>query len=672
MSADPRIDALVSEGRHSEAAELAVATGDSVRAAELFAAAWNYARAVQVARETGDLVSAFSYALRGDLREETASIRFALAKVPADAVRAAEAAEHRGQVYDAATLFEAAGELSRAAALFERNRDFADAGRCLEALGQWREAGKVYEERLRDSPHDDKTALRLATILVRFGRHEAAARVLQAITQDEAKEPARRLLVVCFTHLGMREAARDRYRALKEADPTLPDTAEEFVETSFGVGNEGSSDNKDWVLGRYHVVRTLGSGGVGRVVLAKDSLYDREVAIKMLRIAEGGRGRDAFARFSREARVALAFDHPNIVRTFEFDAAGPYLVMELMRGGTLDEKLEAGTPLSRAAVRNVLSSIFRALSVVHRHGIVHRDIKPSNVFFDESDTVKLGDFGVAHLTDVGTTLTGAMLGTLAYMAPEQITGTVAPLPSTDLYAVGILAFRMLTGVLPFAGPDYVAQHLNEQPARVGEKNPRLGTDFDSFVAALLEKDAAKRPASADEAQALLDAISRDDVLESATFAPPAQLEVAQPPSPPTASDVRYERGFVSSDGVNAFDRTLGRRVCFVESDVAERARWKSFAAVVHPNLQLVLDIDEERGEVMLEVPRTDADAKLDVSALAAAVAELHGNGLVHGAIGHATIAVSHGRSVLLLPRAHAVGTKDADLVALQLLASTKI
>lgn len=672
MTADPRIDVLVREGRHAEAAELAVAAGDRARAAELFAAAWNYARAVQIARDTGDLVSAFSYALLGDLREEAASIRFALAKIPADAVRAAEAAEHRGQVYDAATLFEAAGELSRAVALFERNRDFADAGRCHEALGQWREAGKAYEERLRDSPDDHKTALRLATILVRFGRHEAAARVLQAITRDDARGPARRLLVVCFTRLGMREAARDRYRALKEVDPTLPDTPEEFVERNFGVGGEGSSESKDWVLGRYHVARTLGSGGVGRVVLAKDSLYDREVAIKMLRIAEGGRGRDAFARFSREARVALAFDHPNIVRTFEFDAAGPFLVMELMRGGTLEDRLASGAPLSRAAARNVLSSIFRALSVVHRHGIVHRDIKPSNVFFDESDTVKLGDFGVAHLTDVGTTLTGAMLGTLAYMAPEQITGTVAPLPSTDLYAVGILAFRMLTGVLPFAGPDYVAQHLNEQPPRVGEKNPRLGTDFDSFVATLLEKDAAKRPASADEVQALLDAISRDDALESAAAVQPGQLDAVQPSSPPTAADARYERGLASSEGVTAFDRTLGRRVCFVDADAAELARWKSFAVLVHPNLQLVLDIDDERGEVMLEVPRTDADAKLDLNAVATAMAELHANGLVHGAIGHAAIAVSHGRSVLLLPREPAVGTKDADLVALQLLASAKI
>ena len=180
--------------------------------------------------------------------------------------------------------------------------------------------------------------------------------------------------------------------------------------------------------------------------------YDREIAIKVLTVGAGNVGRDAYVRFAREARVAAGLNHPNIVRMFEYNPDGPFLVMEHMAGGTLEERFEELDHVSPSVTEHVLRSVLRGLEAVHRRGVVHRDLKPANVFFGAAGDVKIGDFGVAHLADLGTTLTGAMLGTLAYMAPEQITGSQKPTASTDLYAVGVLLFRMLTGRLPFPGP----------------------------------------------------------------------------------------------------------------------------------------------------------------------------------------------------------------------------
>jgi serine/threonine protein kinase len=140
----------------------------------------------------------------------------------------------------------------------------------------------------------------------------------------------------------------------------------------------------------------------------------------------------------------------------------------------------------------VLRGLTAALRAVHQRGITHRDVKPANVFFGATGEVKLGDFGASHLADLSATLTSAMVGTLAYMAPEQVTGGGQPSAATDLYALGVVAFQMLTGTLPFAGPDFVTQHLNEAPPLVSQRAPVLGTQYDALVSALLVKDAAAR------------------------------------------------------------------------------------------------------------------------------------------------------------------------------------
>src|SRR5581483_4972010 len=171
------------------------------------------------------------------------------------------------------------------------------------------------------------------------------------------------------------------------------------------------------------------------------------------------RGQESYRRFAREARVISALRHQSIVRVLEFHEEEGLLVMEHLPGGTLADR---PLPLPRALCRAVLLSVTEGLQAAHACGIIHRDIKPQNIFFTATSRAKLGDFGVAHLQDLGATQTAGFVGTLAYMSPEQISG--APLTfAADVYGLGVTLFQALTGRLPFAGPDFVAQHLGETP-----------------------------------------------------------------------------------------------------------------------------------------------------------------------------------------------------------------
>jgi hypothetical protein len=205
------------------------------------------------------------------------------------------------------------------------------------------------------------------------------------------------------------------------------------------------------VLGRYGLARRLGSGAFGTVWLARDERLDRDVAVKIVpreRISEG--------RFEREARAAAQLAHPGIVALYEaaIDDEGAYLVSELVRGATLAAALEDGRLSDRDIVR-IGMALCHALAHAHAQGVVHRDIKPSNVLLPDSPTsdaglVKLTDFGVARLIgDDRLTITGDVIGTAAYMAPEQAEGRVAG-AEADLYSLALVLYEALTGVNPLA------------------------------------------------------------------------------------------------------------------------------------------------------------------------------------------------------------------------------
>ncbi|HET9452492.1 MAG TPA: serine/threonine-protein kinase, partial [Aggregicoccus sp.] len=260
--------------------------------------------------------------------------------------------------------------------------------------------------------------------------------------------------------------------------------------------------------GRFRVLRPLGAGGMGEVYLAEQVSLGRRVAIKVLH-------RDLHVqpgmaeRFRREARLLSAVEHPAVVRVIEYGESGdaPCLVMELVEGESLHHVLRAGgLTLPRALV--VLHQLAEGLAAIHEKGIVHRDLKPENVVLTRgargTEQARLLDFGIARLVEgdqaSNVSQVGVVLGTPEYLSPEQATGARVDARS-DLYSFGVLAYRVLCGRLPFAGPaprQFLAQHAAAPPLPLAEAAPALAAHpaLVALVMQLLEKDPAQRPASA--------------------------------------------------------------------------------------------------------------------------------------------------------------------------------
>jgi serine/threonine-protein kinase len=677
MTRAAEVESLVREGRYEEAASACLEHGQPARAAELLARIWKYSDAVRVASEAGLYDEAYRHALASNDGELAKSLLASISARPEQAARAAEHAESRGRIADAARLREAAGELDAAAAFYERAGELDEAGRCWKELGELKKAGILYEKRLREVPGDAATAFELGQILVRFGRWDHAARALQQACRETAfAVPAGKLLVAAFHALGLHDAAASRLDLLREADPRLPARVPDMLLAVFGdERGPGSLDESKLVAARYRIVRALGQGSTGRVLLAEDAFHGREVAIKILH-AEGAYavGRDALSRFAREAKVAAGIAHANVVAVHDYFPEGPFIVMEYMSEGTLEDRFAEtnGGPIAPSVARHVLRSVLRALEAVHRRGVVHRDLKPANVFFGPAGEVKLGDFGVAHLVDLGTTLTGAMMGTLAYMSPEQITGTTRPDASTDLYALGVIFYRMLTGVLPLAGPDFVTQHVEHTPEPASRHAPWLDPEFDALIAWMLEKTQERRPHTATDVLERVDALpwslldeSRREVREHHAFA-------EEPPSRPSIlpdSD-RYRSTRVDANGfITAFDVLLERLVRIVPCDSVRANALRAAGRANCPFIQAVWSIDEDEKRAILENPdRSSARRPLGeraFSELREALAALHARGLAHGAVDKDHVARGAGRTVLLIESAPLAGSSKSDIEALE-------
>ena len=249
---------------------------------------------------------------------------------------------------------------------------------------------------------------------------------------------------------------------------------------------------------QYRVVRLLGRGGMGSVYLARDLALDREVAIKVMKPASPAR--ELHDRLRREARTAARLSHPNIVPLHAFgDVEGmPYFVMGYVRGESLATRLRRDGKLAEDDARRILADLAEALDHAHRQGVVHRDVKPDNVLLDdESGRALLTDFGVAKALGGGETLTavGSVVGTPSYMSPEQASGRSDLDGRSDLYSLGVMAYAMLSGRLPFEGKtagDVLAKHLTQEPAPLRSLVPTLGDSTADAVARCLAKDPARR------------------------------------------------------------------------------------------------------------------------------------------------------------------------------------
>ena len=256
--------------------------------------------------------------------------------------------------------------------------------------------------------------------------------------------------------------------------------------------------------GRYHVVDRIAAGGMGEVFRARDAVLDREVAIKVLhRQLAGDRG--FVERFRREARAAASLSHPNIVAVHDWGAVDGiyYMVMEFVRGQSARDVLNAEGVLAPAQAADVVLQTLSALDHAHRQGIVHRDIKPENIMLTREGAVKVADFGLARAyADAQITEAGTVTGTVQYLSPEQLQGEPAD-PRTDLYALGIVAYELLTGRLPFTGETPMAiayKHIHERVSAPSSRNPAVPRSLDGWVSSMTEKQRELRPESAAEAR----------------------------------------------------------------------------------------------------------------------------------------------------------------------------
>ena len=246
------------------------------------------------------------------------------------------------------------------------------------------------------------------------------------------------------------------------------------------------------IAGRYRLERRIGAGGMSEVWEATDTDLDRKVAVKLLAFDADP------ARFDREARAAAGLAHTNVCTLYDYGAADGrrFMVLELLPGGSLDDRLAAGHPLADDDTRRIAAEIAAGLAHAHQRGVVHRDLKPANILFDAAGRAKIADFGIARTRGAaGLTEAGTVLGTAAYISPEQARGDPAT-PASDVYAFGVTLFRMLTGRLPFEAPDALAlaaMHRDLPAPPVSELRSDAPPLLESVAAAALAKSPADRP-----------------------------------------------------------------------------------------------------------------------------------------------------------------------------------
>jgi len=275
-------------------------------------------------------------------------------------------------------------------------------------------------------------------------------------------------------------------------------------------------------IGRYRVQGALGRGGMATVYAAHDPAFERPVAIKLLP-REFLHDPQFLSRFQREAKAIAALEHPAILPVYDFgDEDGqPYLVMRLMSGGTLKERIEQG-PLALEDTLFIVEQIGAALTAAHAKGVIHRDLKPGNILFDGDGNPAIADFGIVKLTEHTSQLTGSgMIGTPAYMAPEMAReGGVTTL--IDIYAMGVTLYQMLTGRLPFNADTpmgVMAAHVTQPVPDVRQARPDLPGDIQTVIERAMAKEPAERYPSMDEMIDDLRAVAAGD-FNPATHATP--------------------------------------------------------------------------------------------------------------------------------------------------------
>ncbi|MEA3351652.1 MAG: protein kinase [Chloroflexota bacterium] len=296
-------------------------------------------------------------------------------------------------------------------------------------------------------------------------------------------------------------------------------------------------------IGRYQIIEELGRGGMATVYRANDPNFEREVAVKVLPRAflHDPQFR---VRFEREAKMVAALEHSAIVPVYDFgeEDGQPYIVMRMMAGGDLTQKLEKGR-LSLGEATKITIQLTAALGSAHSNGVVHRDLKPGNILFDQYDNAFLSDFGIARLTKGSHTLTGEnIIGTPAYMSPEQVQGEKDLDNRSDLYAMGIIFYQMLTGDTPYQATTpakVMMMHILDPLPNLSEVKPDLSPLVKRWLQKALAKEPDDRFATAAEMGAALQHAVRGESHPTLATAPGAKLgqdaQIKTAPSAPAAT-----------------------------------------------------------------------------------------------------------------------------------------
>ncbi|MGO9835414.1 MAG: protein kinase domain-containing protein [Polyangiaceae bacterium] len=627
-SGDPEVEALVREERIVEAAHLASERGDARTASALYERACDWGRAADEAMRAGEDARALNLAIaaKDEVLAERA-VRSVASRAGAEAVAtdlgrrgydawAARVLETAGHPLDAARAWERAGHAVRAADFFAKGGDPVHAAGVLEAA-------------LRRDPHAHMHAVALGSLLARFGRDEGAARVLQRVPVGTPERGA------ALAHLAGALERLGLPRAAEEAMAELVRMGDERRTAEPRLTHGEPEAPRALLFGRYEAQREVSSSPAARVIECIDVVRGERVAVKVFAERDAhGTGRDALARFEREMRALRATGHPNVVPLLDYVHEGPAIVVAWMEGGTLETMLASG-PLAPARAVEIACALLSALSEAHRLGIVHRDVKPANVLFDASGVARLSDFGVAHFGDASTA-TADVIGTLAYMSPEQREGRPATAQS-DIFAVGTLLREMLTGERP---------HATTSPHRLpSDAHRHLEGRHDAAVTSMAAPEVERRPADALEARANLLALawpSEADTLR-ATARDAEEPENAHPntgrlePQPGAyALDVWTQRPI---ERMSLSDRPL----------LLPRVR--AFALADHPGLQTVLRLERDAGAVWLSAPDGQALnrplAAGERLLLEDALTVLHGAGCVHGRVDSAHVFVDGGGGAVL-------------------------
>lgn len=365
----------------------------------------------------------------------------------------------------------------------------------------------LLEKTAEESALDIATRFQLAQIhIARKMWTHAIADLRLTCTHPKFKKESLYLLGQCCEQKGAVEKAREHYERLLAVDYYYLDTLERLSalnhphqQTTLITPPTTSLTTSQAVLPaglreRYEVIREVGRGGAGIVYQAIDLKLKRDVALKVL-YHQASDAAGSLSQFLQEARVIAHLKHANIIDVYDVDVEARCIAMEFVAGGTLREFLKQHPRLPVESARSIIVQLCRGLQAAHQAGVLHRDIKPANIFLTTRHTVKLGDFGIAHIANAEQDTfmhLSAHIGTLPYMSPEQVRGD--PLtPASDIYAVGVVLYELLTGAPPFTQGDIAYHQVYSSPPP-----PSVVDDLAAIILRCLAKHPDERFSSAQE------------------------------------------------------------------------------------------------------------------------------------------------------------------------------